>query len=63
MAKPARRVGLHAERIAELDEWILKPIDAMLGFGILRAFPNNPDERNYYSVVHEFATAMGVQFN
>jgi hypothetical protein len=46
-------------KICELGSRILNPIDAMLNLGILRHFPSNPSEQNYYTAVHEFAVAMG----
>ena len=46
-------------KIHELGSRILSPIEAMLDLGILRHFPNNPDERSYFAAVREFAVAMG----
>jgi hypothetical protein len=51
-----------AEQIGEIDSWILKPIDAMMRYGVLRRFPRNPNERDYFTAIHNFAEEMsGIQ--
>jgi hypothetical protein len=49
-------------KICDLSPSILAPMNAMMHFGILTRFPHNPNERDYYAAVHEFAFSMGGCF-
>jgi hypothetical protein len=49
-------------KICDLGSEILRPIEAMQRYGVLRPFPRNPDEKSHYEAVHRFALAVGVKF-
>jgi hypothetical protein len=50
-------------RIRVLGPAILAPLEAMVELGIFRPLPKNPNEKNFYAEIHEFAIASGVAFN
>lgn len=48
--------------IVRLGTNILAPIESMQELGIFRPLPDNPNERQYYDAVHQFAVDSGVPF-
>lgn len=49
-----------AAEIKSLNEDILGPVESMICLGILRPLPDNPNERNFYDAVHQFAASTGA---
>lgn len=49
-----------ARKIEELGRDITKPLDGLVGYGLLCRFPANPDERAYYKAVRQFAEEMAT---
>ncbi len=49
-------------KISRLRTDILKPITSMMSLGILRSFPDSPNEREYYDAAHRYAIDAGIEF-
>ncbi|MGA3373353.1 MAG: hypothetical protein ABSC48_16480 [Terracidiphilus sp.] len=50
------------QKINELDCEILSPILSIGKLGLFRGLPHNPNEKQYYADVHNWAISVGVKF-
>jgi hypothetical protein len=49
-------------KINKLDDAILSPIHSVIRLGLFRGLPDNPNEKQYYADVHNWAISVGVKF-
>jgi hypothetical protein len=50
------------QKINELDCETLSPIHSVIKLGLFKGLPDNPNEKQYYADVHNWAISVGVKF-